>query len=75
MEEKSSKAENEIKFFEENDDCPVCEQHIDKEFKSKAIESRQDKMMINACGLVRLDEQLTEMEARKGLYYEIQSDA
>ena len=32
-------------------------------------------MMMSACGLVRLDEQLTEMEARKGLYYEIQSDA
>ena len=75
MEEKSSKAEEEIKFFEENDDCPVCEQHIDTEFKNKAIESRQDKMMSNACGMVRLDEQLTEMEARKGLYYGIQSDA
>ena len=75
MEEKSSKAEEEIKFFQENDDCPTCEQHIDEEFKEKAIENRQDKMMISACGLVRLDEQLTEMEARKGLYYEIQSDA
>ena len=74
MEQKSSKAEEEIKFFQENDDCPTCEQHIDEEFKEKAIEARQDKMMMNACGLVRLDEQLTEMEARKGLYYEIQSD-
>ena len=75
MEEKSSKAEEEIKFFQENDDCPTCEQHIDEEFKEKAIENRQDKMMMSACGLVRLDEQLTEMEARKGLYYKIQSDA
>ena len=75
MEEKSSKAEEEIKFFQENDDCPTCEQHIDEEFKEKAIENRQDKMMMSACGLVRLDEQLTEMEARKSLYYKIQSDA
>ena len=75
MNEKSSKAEEEIKFFQENDDCPTCEQHIDEEFKEKAIESRQDKMMMSACGLVRLDEQLTEMEARKSLYYKIQSDA
>ena len=74
MDEKSSKAEKEIKFFKENDDCPVCKQHIDEEFKSKAIENRQDKMMSNACGMVRLDEQLTEMEARKGLYNKIQSD-
>ena len=75
MEEKSSKAEEEIKFFQENDDCPTCEQHIDEEFKEKAIENRQDKMMISACGLVSLEAQLTEMEARKGLYYGIQSDA
>ena len=56
MNEKSSKAEEEIKFFQENDDCPTCEQHIDEEFKEKAIENRQDKMMTSACGLVRLDE-------------------
>ena len=37
---KSSKAKEEITFFEENDDCPTCEQPIDEDFKRKAIEER-----------------------------------
>ena len=32
---KSSKAKEEITFFEENDDCPTCEQPIDEDFKQK----------------------------------------
>ena len=52
----------------------TCEQHIDEEFKKKAIEERTDKMVINACAMVRLDEQLTEMDARIGLYEKIEKD-
>ena len=74
MDHKSSKAEQEITFFKDNDNCPTCEQHIDEEFKKKAIEERTDKMVINACSMVRLDEQLTEMDARIGLYEKIEKD-
>jgi len=74
MDHKSSKAEQEIIFFKDNDNCPTCEQHIDEEFKKKAIEERTDKMVINACAMVRLDEQLTEMDARIGLYEKIEKD-
>jgi len=74
MEHKSSKAEQEIKFFKDNDNCPTCEQHIDEEFKEKAIEERTDKMVINACAMVRLDEQLKEMDARIDLYEKIEKD-
>ena len=74
MDHKSSKAEQEITFFKDNDNCPTCEQHIDEEFKKKAIEERTDKMVINTCAMVRLDEQLTEMDARIGLYEKIEKD-
>ena len=74
MNHKSSKAEQEITFFKDNDNCPTCEQHIDEEFKGKAIEERTDKMVINACAMVRIDEQLTEMDARIGLYEKIEID-
>jgi len=74
MNHKSSKAEQEITFFKDNDNCPTCEQHIDEEFKEKAIEERTDKMVINACALVRLDEQLREMDARIDLYEKIEKD-
>ena len=74
MEHKSSKAEQEIKFFKDNDNCPTCEQHIDEEFKHKAIEERTDKMVVGACAMVSLDAQLTEMGARIDLYEKIEKD-
>ena len=74
MEQKSSTAKKEIKFFEENNDCPTCDQHIDDEFKMRAIEERTDKMITSACTLVSLDSQLKEMDARSGLYENIQHD-
>jgi len=74
MEHKSNKAEQEIKFFKDNDNCPTCEQHIDEEFKHKAIEERTDKMVVGACAMVSLDAQLTEMEARIDLYEKIEID-
>ena len=74
MNHKSSKSEQEITFFKDNDNCPTCEQHIDEEFKEKAIDERTDKMVINACAMVRIDEQLTEMDARIDLYEKIEKD-
>ena len=71
---KSEKAKKEIDFFKENDDCPTCEQHIDEDFKDKAIQERTDKMIQSACALNSIEEQLTEMEARSGLYKEIETD-
>ena len=61
-------------FFNENDNCPTCEQHIDEEFKSKAIEERTNKMITSACTLVEIDAQLKEMDARIGLYENIEKD-
>ena len=74
MDHKSSKAKQEILFFNENDNCPTCEQHIDEEFKSKAIEERTNKMITSACTMVSLDAQLTEMDARIDLYEKIEKD-
>jgi len=71
---KSEKAKKEIDFFKENDDCPTCEQHIDEDFKDKAIQERTDKMIQSGCALNSIEEQLTEMEARSGLYKEIETD-
>ena len=67
---KSSKAKEEITFFEENDDCPTCEQPIDENFKRKAIEERTDKMITSACTTTRLKEELASMDARIGEFRE-----
>ena len=61
---KSSKAKEEITFFEENDNCPTCEQHIDEDFKQKAIEERTDKMITSACTTTKLKEELASMDNR-----------
>ena len=74
MDHKSSKAKQEILFFNENDNCPTCEQHIDEEFKSRAIEERTNKMITSACTLVEIDTQLKEMDARIDLYEKIEKD-
>ena len=74
MDLKSATAKKDIEFFQNNDNCPTCKQDIDEEFKSAAIEERTDKMIISACSLVRLDEQLKEMDARTGLYEKIAND-
>jgi len=74
MDLKSATAKKDILFFEENDNCPTCEQHIDEEFKKKAIEERTNKMITSACTLVEIDAQLKEMDARIGLYENIEKD-
>ena len=74
MDLKSLTAEKEIKFFKENDECPTCDQTISDDFKEIAIEKRTDKMMTTACSLIRLDEQLSEMDARTELYKKIEED-
>ena len=74
MDLKSVTAKKDIKFFEENDNCPTCEQHIDAEFKKKAIEDRTNKMITSACTLTEIDAQLKEMDSRIGLYEKIEED-
>ena len=64
LDHKSSKAKEEITFFEENDNCPTCEQNIDEEFKKQAIQDRTDKMITSACTTSKLKEELSAMDNR-----------
>ena len=75
LEEKSNKAKQEIEFFELNDECPTCEQHIDEEFKKKAIDDRTNNMITSACSLTGLGAEIGEMNSRTKLYEGIQKDA
>ena len=75
LHDNSLRMEKEIKFFQENDDCPTCEQPITEQFKEGAIEKRTDKMITNTCALIKMDEQITEMDAREKLYNNITVEA
>ena len=41
LKDKHSRESALIKFFEENNECPTCEQHIDETFKSEKIKQNQ----------------------------------
>ena len=43
LENARKKAIADVKFYEENDDCPVCKQGLDHDHKEKCIKEREDK--------------------------------
>ena len=43
LEQKRNKLEEEIVFYEQNDNCPVCEQGIDEEHKKTHVATKQTK--------------------------------
>ena len=53
-----------IGFFETNDDCPTCEQHIDEKFKDIMINSKQMKASELMDGLNSLEEELVSTKDR-----------
>jgi chromosome segregation ATPase len=44
MTEKIAKAQTEIAFYHDNDNCPTCRQGLPHEFKTEAIEAQSSKM-------------------------------
>ena len=56
------RVEEEIKFFDENDDCPTCKQKIDDAFKNESITEKKQKIKDFVDALEKLEEQLTTVE-------------
>jgi DNA repair exonuclease SbcCD ATPase subunit len=57
IENNISKAEKEIEFYNDNDQCPSCKQEIEPEFKKQIIGECQDKMQNLVEGLTTLREE------------------
>ena len=53
-----------IKFFEENDDCPTCEQHIDEEFKCKSIDEKLLEVRELETGLHKLSDEMDKVNKK-----------
>jgi DNA repair exonuclease SbcCD ATPase subunit len=62
--ENVQKLREEIEFFENHDDCPVCQQAINDEFKTSAIEERNTKVFHMKDGSLKLREQIEATQAR-----------
>tara|TARA_B100000315_G_scaffold142393_1_gene131442 strand:+ start:1769 stop:3478 length:1710 start_codon:yes stop_codon:yes gene_type:complete len=54
-----------VGFFEHNDDCPTCQQHIDEIFKKEMISNRQKDVIKFSNGLKELEEELKKSKERQ----------
>ena len=54
-----------VDFFENNDDCPICEQHIDEIFKKDMIFKKQKDVDKFSNGLKELEEELKKSKDRQ----------
>ena len=54
-----------VGFFENNDDCPTCQQHIDEIFKKEMISDRQKDVTKFSNGLKELEEELKKSRQRQ----------
>ena len=54
-----------VDFFENNDDCPTCQQHIDEIFKKEMISNKQKDVTKFSNGLKELEEELKKSKDRQ----------
>ena len=53
-----------IGFFEKNEDCPTCQQHIDEKFKENMIGNKQGEVDKLSSGLDELESELLKSNTR-----------
>ena len=62
--EKKKEKDTMIKFLSENEDCPACEQHIDTEFKSQMISTKETEKKEIVDGLTKMEDELNKTKVR-----------
>ena len=64
LQAKIDRLREEIKFLENHDDCPTCQQLIDRAFKSTTIDTKLHSCTETEQGLVQLKEEADKVNAR-----------
>jgi DNA repair exonuclease SbcCD ATPase subunit len=54
-----------VGFFESNEDCPTCQQHIDETFKSSMIDKKKGDADNVTSGMEELKEELSKVTSRQ----------
>ena len=54
LQEKIKKLEHEIEFYQDHDNCPVCKQDIEDDFKHQTIEDKQSSLVETTDGFQQL---------------------
>ena len=62
--EKQKEKDRMIKFLSENEDCPACEQHIDTEFKSQMVATKETEKKEIVDGLTKMEDELNKTKLR-----------
>ncbi len=60
-----TKANKDIKFYEENDDCPTCKQSLPNNFKNEMVDKRKDKIEQIRQGLRDIESKQNEVSLRQ----------
>ena len=53
--------DKEIKFFNENDNCPICNQDIEHHFKHKTVENKLKKLIEVKEALEKIDNDIIQL--------------
>ena len=64
LKDKHNRETKMITFFEENDECPTCEQEISKEFKTKKIQQNQTSVNLLDEGLEKLSTEMSKVNTK-----------
>ena len=64
LKDKHNRESTLITFFEENDECPTCEQHIDKNFKSEKIKQNEASVAKLEEGLNLMSDEMKKVESK-----------
>jgi DNA repair exonuclease SbcCD ATPase subunit len=67
----TQKHNHEIAFYQENDNCPTCQQHIEEDFKTTKIEEYSNKIGEIANAVPKLETQLEEVKERLEVVNEV----
>ena len=64
IENTCKKHKKDLKFFETHNDCPMCQQDIDKEYKKLMIQKKKNKVDEINVGMKQLDKEIKTVEKR-----------
>lgn len=68
-----NKVNKDVKFYNENDDCPTCKQSLPEHFKHEMLSSRNEKITQIEQGLRDLERKRTEVSLRQAEIIKIMS--
>ena len=64
LENTCNKHKKDLKFFESHDDCPTCQQAIDKAFKETMIDKKKEKVIEIDVAMAQMEKEINKTEIR-----------